>query len=133
MSTATAYQAISDANRRKILDILRADGPQLAGDIVMRLSHISQPAVSKHLRVLREAKLVSAEKSGRERRYHLNPSSLRPIAQWLDHYEALWETRLETLKHLAERQQSETLPPPAPFVDDHIYYGPLSITQPLFR
>ncbi len=133
MSTATAYQAISDANRRKILDILRDDGPQLAGDIVMRLSHISQPAVSKHLRVLREAELVSAEKSGRERRYHLNSSSLRPVAQWLDHYEALWDTRLETLKRLAEEQHAQTRQTPAPVVDDHIYHGPLSITQPLFR
>ena len=78
-----------------------------ASDIVGRLSHISQPAVSKHLRILREAELVWAESEGRERRYHLTPDHLRQIADWLRHYEPLWERRLATLKQLVEQDQSE--------------------------
>lgn len=96
------YRAIADNNRRFILDLLRAEGPLRAGDLVTRLGHISQPAVSKHLRILREAKLVRAEKSGREQLYHLNPNTLRQIVAWLARYEPLWDERLVTLKALVE-------------------------------
>jgi DNA-binding transcriptional ArsR family regulator len=98
------YHAIADLNRRKILDLLRAEGPQRAGDIVAHLPTISQPAVSKHLRVLREAALVYDVKAGRERWYHLNPDPLLDVAAWLDHYESLWDRRLRTLKALAEQE-----------------------------
>ena len=105
MQTTTPYHAISDTNRRQILDMLRDDGPLPAGDIVARLSHISQPAVSKHLRILREANLVWAEPVGRTRRYHLNAAALRQVADWLSHYDALWDGRLRTLKRLAESHE----------------------------
>lgn len=104
---STPYRAIADLNRRKILDLLRAEGPLLAGDIVARLPAISQPAVSKHLRILRETGLVRAVPAGRERAYHLNPDALRQVAEWLRHYEVLWETRLATLKELAENAEAE--------------------------
>ena len=58
-------------------NLLRAEGPLRAGKIVAQLNHISQPAVSKHLRILREAQLVSAVPDDRERAYHLNPAALR--------------------------------------------------------
>lgn len=102
MNETNAYTAIADANRRHIMDLLRASGPLCASDIVAQLSHISQPAVSRHLRVLREAELVRYEKQGRERQYRLNPQALQQVVDWLRHYEALWDTRLETLKQLAE-------------------------------
>lgn len=144
MSQPTAYHAIADDNRRKILDLLRTEGPLRAGEIVNRLSHISQPAVSKHLRVLRQAKLVRAEQSGRERSYSLSPASLRSIAEWLAHYERLWDTRLETLKQLAEQTYEQARPheslrapipgsPHQPFVDEHLYHGPFAVAQPLYR
>lgn len=107
MPESNAYTAIADANRRHILDLLRASGPLCASEIVDHLSHISQPAVSKHLRVLREAELVRFEKQGRERQYRLNPQALRQVVDWLRHYEALWDTRLETLKQLAEQEASD--------------------------
>ena len=105
MNQTNPYQAISDANRRKILDLLRAEGPQRAGDIVAQLPHISQPAVSKHLRVLRQADLVHDVQDGRERWYRLNPAPLHGVARWLQQYETLWEERLETLKAIVERAE----------------------------
>ena len=102
------YRAIADTNRRVILDLLRMEGPLRAGDLATRLAHISQPAVSKHLRILREAKLVRAEKSGREQLYHLNPNALRQVVTWLAHYESLWDERLATLKALVEAEEVET-------------------------
>lgn len=107
-----SYQAIADTNRRFILDLLRTQGPLRAGDLVARLPHISQPAVSKHLRLLREAKLVRAEKAGREQIYHLNPTALRQIANWLAHYEPLWEERLATLKTLVEAETVQSTQQP---------------------
>ncbi len=104
MPNSASFQAISDPNRRKILDLLRAEGPLRAGEIVAQLNHISQPAVSKHLRILREAQLVSAVADGRERAYHLNPAALRQVADRLQAYEVLWSTRLTTLKELVEAE-----------------------------
>ena len=103
MQNITPYHAIADANRRLILDLLRDEGPLPAGDIVARLPHISQPAVSKHLRILRQSNLVWAESVGRQRCYHLKAEALRQVVDWLRHYDALWEDRLQTLKRLAER------------------------------
>jgi DNA-binding transcriptional ArsR family regulator len=108
MPTTTLYHAIADAHRRLILDMLRDDGPLQAGDIVARLPAISQPAVSKHLRILREANLVWAEPVGRMRRYHLNAEALRQVADWLSHYDALWDDRLRALKRLSERDEKGT-------------------------
>jgi DNA-binding transcriptional ArsR family regulator len=96
------YHAIADGNRRQMLDLLRTWGPLRAGEIVAHFPHISQPAVSKHLRVLRQAKLVRSTKSGREQWYHLDPVPLQPVAQWLEEYEVLWNQRLERLKQIAE-------------------------------
>jgi DNA-binding transcriptional ArsR family regulator len=108
MKQLSPYHAIADGNRRFILDLLRQQGPLCAGEIVALLPHISQPAVSKHLRVLRNARLVRAEAAGRERRYRLDPASLRQVADWLQHYEPLWDERLATLKRLAEQAEQTT-------------------------
>ena len=97
------YHAIADANRRHMLDLLRIHGPLRAGEIVAHFPQISQPAVSKHLRVLRQAKLVRSTKSGREQWYHLDPGPLQPVASWLEEYEDLWNQRLERLKEVAEQ------------------------------
>ena len=108
MNHASTYRAIADDNRRIILDLLRDEGPLRAGDIVARLDHISQPAVSKHLRILRQARLVQAKPEGRERCYHLNAATLRQVAAWIEHYEALWDERLATLKQLAEQNRGQS-------------------------
>jgi DNA-binding transcriptional ArsR family regulator len=97
------YHAIADPNRRQMLDLLRIQGPLRAGEIVAHFPQISQPAVSKHLRVLRQAKLVRSTKSGREQWYHLDPVPLQFVAAWLEEYEALWDQRLDRLKQIAEQ------------------------------
>ncbi len=107
MPNSAPYQAIADANRRKILDLLRRQGPLRAGEIVAHFPQISQPAVSKHLRILREARLVRAVADGRERSYHLNAETLQQVAEWLGHYEALWSNRLTTLKKLVETEANK--------------------------
>jgi DNA-binding transcriptional ArsR family regulator len=107
MEDSKPYRAIVDANRRKILDLLRIEGPLRAGEIVAHLPTISQPAVSKHLRILRETGLVRSVPDGRERSYHLNAIALQQVADWLRHYEALWDARLAILKALAEDAEKE--------------------------
>jgi DNA-binding transcriptional ArsR family regulator len=97
------YYAIADPSRRQMLDLLRLHGPLRAGEIVAHFPKISQPAVSKHLRVLRQAKLVHSTKTGREQWYHLDPVPLHPVAEWLNEYETLWNQRLERLKSVAEQ------------------------------
>lgn len=104
------YHAIADRNRRTILDLLHARGPLRAGDIVACLPHISQPAVSKHLRLLRAAQLVYDVPEGRERWYYLNPAPLCEVAEWLQHYEVVWDQRLQTLKRLVEQQTPSSAP-----------------------
>ena len=97
------YHAIADDNRRQIMDLLRTHGPLRAGEIVAHFPQISQPAVSKHLRVLRQAKLVHSSKAGREQWYSLNPVPLQSVAQWLEEYATLWDQRLDRLKQVAEQ------------------------------
>lgn len=102
------YHAIADPHRRKMLDLLRRQGPLRAGEIVTHFPTISQPAVSKHLRVLRQAQLVRSTKNGREQWYHLNAMPLQLISTWLEEYETLWNQRLERLKQVAEQNTPET-------------------------
>jgi DNA-binding transcriptional ArsR family regulator len=104
VSDFPAYRAIADPTRRRILDLLRDEGPLRAGDIAGRFRGMSRPAVSKHLRVLREAGLIEDRESGRERWYHLDALPLVSVQIWLSRYEAYWRDRLEALKRLAESE-----------------------------
>lgn len=104
MTHLDPYHAIADPNRRTIIDLLQRHGSLRAGDIVAQLPHISQPAVSKHLRVLRQANLVYDISEGRERWYHFNPQPLREVMLWLRHNERVWDQRLATLKDVVEQQ-----------------------------
>lgn len=95
----SAYAALAEPHRRQILDLLR-DGPRPAGDLVERLD-LSQPGVSKHLRVLREAGLVDVRTDGRRRLYSLRAEPLLEIDQWIAPYRAYWSNRLDALeRHL---------------------------------
>jgi DNA-binding transcriptional ArsR family regulator len=100
---ADVFHAIADPTRRAILDRLRA-GPApvnaLAGDFKQ-----SRPAVSKHLRVLRLARLVDEERSGRERVYQLRPLALQQVAGWLEGYRSFWLTSLDRLKRHIEEEK----------------------------
>jgi DNA-binding transcriptional ArsR family regulator len=96
------FRAIADPTRRAILDRLRA-GPANAGALAADFRS-SRPAVSKHLRVLREARLVSDIRIGRERFYTVDPVPLQAAAGWLEGYRSFWQSSLDQLKrHLEEK------------------------------
>ena len=94
-----AYAALAEPHRREILDLLR-ERQRSVGELVERL-RLSQPGVSKHLRVLREAGLVDVEIDGRFRRYGLRAEPLAEVDRWLEPYRAHWSGRLDALeRHL---------------------------------
>jgi DNA-binding transcriptional ArsR family regulator len=93
------FEVLAEANRRRILDLLRED-ERSVGDLVTALD-LSQPGVSKHLRVLREAGLVEATVDGQRRLYRLRSEPLREIDDWLRPYRRAWGRRLDALeRHL---------------------------------
>jgi DNA-binding transcriptional ArsR family regulator len=103
-TTSDVFNAIAEARRRDILDTLVA-GEKAVGAIVDDLS-MSQPQVSKHLRVLSEVGLVSCRAEGRRRLYRLEPAHLRPFHDWLAKYEEAWNARLDRMDdYLKELQQ----------------------------
>jgi DNA-binding transcriptional ArsR family regulator len=97
------FRAIADPTRRAILDRLRA-GPTPVNALAIDFDQ-SRPAISKHLRVLRAARLVTEERAGRERLYALEPAALKPIAAWIEGYRAFWQTSLSNLKRRLEEQK----------------------------
>lgn len=94
--SAAAYRALADDTRRGILALL-AEGPATAGAIAAAFPAISRPAVSKHLAVLREAKLVVDRAEGRERVYALDASPLAEVSTYLAQIDLLWSRSLERL------------------------------------
>ena len=106
-STASdVFNAIGETHRREILDTLIA-GEKAVGAIVTDLS-MSQPQVSKHLRVLSEVGLVRCRAEGRRRLYRLEAVRLRPLQEWLVKYEQAWNARLDRVDdYLQELQQGE--------------------------
>jgi DNA-binding transcriptional ArsR family regulator len=105
MAPTLTLQALGEPNRRAILDLLR-DGERTVGDLVGHLD-LSQPAVSKHLRVLREAGVVEARPDGQQRLYRIRPEPLAELDRWLATYRQLWTTRLDHLEaHLDRRRNT---------------------------
>src|SRR5437879_12206680 len=103
-TTSDVFNAIGDARRREVLDALIA-GEKAVGSNVDDRS-MSQPQVSKHLRVLSEVGLVRCRAEGRRRLYRLEPAGLRPPHEWLTKYEQAWHDRLDRLDdYLEELQQ----------------------------
>jgi DNA-binding transcriptional ArsR family regulator len=97
----TTYAALAEPHRRQILDLLRGREHSV-GDLVEQLE-LSQPGVSKHLKVLREAGLVASRRSGKQRLYALEPQPLAEVHGWLEQYREFWSGRLDALeRHLEE-------------------------------
>ena len=95
------FEVVAEPTRRRILDLLRVE-EQPVGDVVRALG-LSQPAVSKHLRVLREAGLVDVRVDAQRRLYRVRPEPLQEIDEWLAPYRAAWVDRLDALeRHLDE-------------------------------
>ena len=97
-----ALQALSEPHRMAIVAML-ADGERPAGDFVDALP-ISQPTVSKHLSVLREAGLVTVRKDAQRRLYRLNPAPLAELDAWLQPYRRFWTDRLDALEHHLDKE-----------------------------
>src|SRR6516162_9586892 len=103
-TTSDVFNAVAEAHRREILDAL-ITGEKAVGAIVNDLS-MSQPQVSKHLRVLSEVGLVRCRAEGRRRLYSLEPARLLPFRDWLTKYEQAWNDRLDRMDdYLKELQQ----------------------------
>jgi DNA-binding transcriptional ArsR family regulator len=103
-TTSDVFNAIAEVRRREILDVLMT-GEKAVATIVADLS-MSQPRVSKHLRVLSEVGLVTCRADGRRRLYRLEPARLRPMHEWLAKYEQAWNDRLDRVEdYLKELQQ----------------------------
>jgi DNA-binding transcriptional ArsR family regulator len=101
-----AFGVLAEPNRRRILDLLR-DGELPVTTLVRHLA-VSQPAVSKHLRVLRQAGLVSVRVDAQRRLYRLQFQPLREVDEWLAPYRALWSASLDRLaQHLDEMREAQ--------------------------
>jgi len=104
-TTSDVFNAIAEADRRSILDVLMK-GEKAVGAIVTDLS-MSQPQVSKHLRVLSDVGLVRCRADGRRRLYRADPARLRPMHDWLAKYEEAWNARLDRMDDLLQELQRQ--------------------------
>ncbi|WP_087015337.1 helix-turn-helix transcriptional regulator [Leucobacter sp. 7(1)] len=96
------FSAVGNPHRRRILDLLLTQ-PLSVGSLASSFE-MSRPSVSEHLKVLKDAGLVSEERQGRERIYRVDPRTLRPVADWLSPYESFWR---ESLKDLREHLDTD--------------------------
>jgi DNA-binding transcriptional ArsR family regulator len=101
VKTYEAFDALGDPTRREVLELLRA-GPRSVGDLAARLP-VSRPAVSQHLRILKEAHLVADERVGTRRIYRVDPSGLDDLRRYV---ESFWSDALASFKASAERRNS---------------------------
>jgi DNA-binding transcriptional ArsR family regulator len=101
-TTFDSFNAIADPTRRQIVDVLARRGSIAVGALVLTLG-LSQPAVSKHLGVLRKVGLVAATKQGQQRVYRLNPEQLKPMYDWIKTYERFWTHQIDRIKQRAEQ------------------------------
>jgi DNA-binding transcriptional ArsR family regulator len=107
---ATTFEVLAEPRRREILDLLRG-GERPVGELVEQLA-LSQPAVSKHLKVLRDAGLVEVRQDAQRRWYRLRPAPLAEIDAWLEPYRDLWRTRLDALESHLDRMDRPRPSPP---------------------
>jgi DNA-binding transcriptional ArsR family regulator len=100
MAHAEVFRALGDPTRRALFERL-IQGEASVGDLTSGL-RVSQPAVSQHLAVLRDAGLVTPRQSGRQRFYRAEPAGLAPLFDWLEHYQRFWKRRLAKLQSMLE-------------------------------
>jgi len=105
-TTTDAFNAIAEPRRRAIIGVLVDGRAHAVGEVVERL-RMPQPAVSKHLGVLRKVGIVSVSRHGRRRLYRLNAKELRPVHDWVKTYERFWTHQLDRIKEQAERKMAD--------------------------
>ena len=103
------FAAIADPTRRAVLDLLTR-GPRNAGGIAAEFPRLTQPGVSRHLKVLREAKLVQVTVRAQERIYALNPEGLADLYEWVAKYQAMWPDTLEALERYLDARAAGEKP-----------------------
>ncbi len=101
----STFEVLAEPTRRRILDLLR-DGERSVGELVERIQ-LSQPGVSKHLRVLRDAGLVDVRVDAQRRWYGLRPEPLAEVDHWLEPYRRIWARKLDDLERHLEQQAKE--------------------------
>lgn len=113
-TTTDVFNAIAEPRRREIIDLLaRGDNDgEAVGTLVVGLG-LTQPAVSKHLAVLRKVGIVAVSKRGRERVYRLNPGELKPVHDWVKSFEHFWAGQLDRIRQRAEQLAREQTARPA--------------------
>lgn len=100
------FSALADPTRRDILELLSTSGQLTAGDIYVKFS-VSPPAISQHLKVLRDADLVTVEKKAQQRLYQINPAKLKEIDEWLKKLAEQWEERFNRLDILLKKMKKD--------------------------
>lgn len=105
-TTTDAFNAIAEPRRRAIINVLADGRAHAVGEVVGRL-HIPQPAVSKHLAVLRRVGIVTASREGQRRLYRLNAKELKPVHDWAKTYERFWTHQIERIREHAERKVTD--------------------------
>lgn len=108
-TTTDVFNAIAEPRRRDIINALGHGRAHTVGQLVEAL-RVPQPAVSKHLGVLRKVGVVSVSRHGRHRLYRLNADELKPVHDWVKTYERFWTHQLARIKERAERKAIERLP-----------------------
>jgi DNA-binding transcriptional ArsR family regulator len=107
-TTSDIFNAIAEPRRRDIIDLLGQGQEHAVGDLVLRL-RMPQPAVSKHLGVLRKVGVVTVSKRGQLRFYKLNAKELKPVHDWVKTYERYWTHHLSRIKQRAELKMANQL------------------------
>ncbi|MCX6952187.1 MAG: metalloregulator ArsR/SmtB family transcription factor [Verrucomicrobia bacterium] len=98
------FKALSDPTRRAIFECIARDGEQTVHSLTARAG-VSQPAVSKHLAVLKLARLVRDRREGRETHYSAQPRALVPLIDWMSHYGVFWRDRFDRLEDLLNKME----------------------------
>jgi DNA-binding transcriptional ArsR family regulator len=99
LEMTSVMRALADPTRRSVFESIVEAGEITAGALA-RGAAVSQPAVSQHLRALRDARLVSERREGKHIHYRADPRGLAPMAHWLDHYGAFWSARFDNVQRL---------------------------------
>ena len=105
-TTSDVFNAVAEPRRREIIRLLAGGSPRSVGELVEAMD-LAQPAVSKHLAVLKAVGLVSVEKDGKNRLYTLNPAELKPVHDWVAQFERFWSHQLDRVKQRAEQKAAE--------------------------
>jgi DNA-binding transcriptional ArsR family regulator len=101
------FSVVAEPTRREMLGLL-AKGERSAGELVESFPRLTQPAVSRHLRVLREAHLVEVRANAQHRIYTLRPEKLRELDQWISIYRPFWSDRLDSLESHLDKKRAES-------------------------